>query len=111
MTKTPKIQLLYFPGCPNVEATREAIRKALSSLSLDYLYVEEINIHAPESPENYRNWPSPSVLIDGVDVEGKPPTEAAACRIYPGGKTPRLKKIMAALKPMKNPRQAEKTSD
>ena len=106
-----KIELLYFPGCPNVEQTREVIKKALKSLSLDRLLVEEVDIHAPGSPEKYRNWPSPSILVDGIDVEGKPPTEAAACRIYPGGRAPRLEKIIEALKPIKNPRQLEKPGD
>lgn len=97
MISPVKIQLLYFPGCPNVEETREVLRKALKSLSLDRLLVDEVNIHAPGSPEKYRNWPSPSILVDGIDVEGKPPTEAAACRIYPGGRAPRLEKIIEAL--------------
>lgn len=87
------------------------IRKALRSLSLDHLLVEEVNIHAPESPEKYRNWPSPSILVNGQDVEGTPEAEGSACRIYPGGRAPRLEKTIEALRAMRNPQQAEKTSD
>ena len=97
MTRTLKIELLYFPGCPNVGATRENLEKALKAFSDDPLSIEEINIHAPESPEEYRNWPSPSILVNGKDVEGTPETEAAACRIYPGSKGPRSEKILEAL--------------
>ncbi|MCH8173431.1 MAG: TonB-dependent receptor plug domain-containing protein, partial [Proteobacteria bacterium] len=44
MINPVKIQLLYFPGCPNVEETREVIKKALKSLSLDRLLVEEVDM-------------------------------------------------------------------
>ena len=101
MTKTPKIELLYFPGCPNVDDARENLEKALKAISTDSIPFEEINIHDPESPEEYRNWPSPSILVDGQDVEGTPETEGAACRIYPGGRAPRLEKINDALKAAK----------
>lgn len=97
MTKTPRIELLYFPGCPNVEATRKILKTALLNLKMASLEIEEVNIHAPASPREYRNWPSPSILVNGRDVEGQPETEAAACRIYPGGRTPRIEKILEAL--------------
>jgi hypothetical protein len=35
--------------------------------------------------------------VNGQDVEGQPETEAAACRIYPGGRAPRFEKIIEAL--------------
>ncbi len=97
MTETPKIELLYFPGCPNVDAARENLKKALETFSKSPVTFKEVNIHDPESPEKYRNWPSPSILVDGQDVEGNPETEAAACRIYPGGRAPRLEKILEGL--------------
>lgn len=98
MTKLPKIELLYFPGCPNVEASRENLKTALKTFSKKPVAFEEVNIHDPESPEEYRNWPSPSILVNGRDVEGLPQAEGAACRIYPGGRAPRIEKIIEALK-------------
>ncbi len=97
MTKPLKIELLYFPGCPNVDATRENLKTALKAFSKKPVPFEEVNIHDPESPEEYRNWPSPSILVNGQDVEGTVEAEAAACRIYPGERAPRIKKILAAL--------------
>ena len=101
MTKSPKIQILSFPGCPNTTATRAILREALKNLKMDGLDIEEINIEDPATPEKFHNWPSPSILVNGQDVEGTPIKEAAACRIYPGGRTPRLEKIIDALKASK----------
>ena len=97
MNTCPKIELLYFPGCPNVEATRENLKSALKTLSKKPFAFEEINIHDPASPKEYRNWPSPSILVNGKDVEGTPDAEGAACRIYPGSRAPRYEKILEAL--------------
>ena len=97
MTKSPKIQILSFPGCPNTKATRAILREALINLKMDGLDIEEINIEDPATPEKFHNWPSPSILVNGQDVEGTPIKEAAACRIYPGSRTPRLDKIETAL--------------
>ena len=98
MTNLPKIELLYFPGCPNTAATRVILKEALLNQKMDDLNIEEINIEDPATPEKFHNWPSPSILVNGQDVEGMPIKEASACRIYPGGRTPRLKKIEASLK-------------
>ena len=99
MPQPVKIQLLSFPGCPNVEETREALLTALENLSLEAAVIEDVNVHDPKTPDNLRNYPSPSILIDGKDIEGYDPNGAAACRIYDGaGGVPGVEKITAALK-------------
>lgn len=98
MTKTPKIQLLYFPGCPNVEATKEALSTALGNLSIADTEVEDVNVHDPKTSENLKNYPSPSILVNGRDIEGYDPTGTAACRIYDGkGGVPEVEKITKAI--------------
>lgn len=96
--KKVKVELLYFPGCPNVEGTREALFTTLANLALEDTEVEDINVHDPETPENLRNYPSPSILINGRDIEGYDPMGTAACRIYDGkGGVPSKKTIATAL--------------
>jgi hypothetical protein len=51
------IELLTSPGCPNVAAAKEAITKALTALRIDASIVDRVG-----------QYPSPTVLIDGVDV-------------------------------------------
>ena len=75
------IQLLYFPGCPNLETTRGILAKALENLSIGDTIIKDINVHDGRTPERLRNYPSPTILINGQDIEGLSPSDAAACRI------------------------------
>jgi mercuric ion transport protein len=79
-----KIQLLHFHGCPHVEASRAALRDALVAENLD-LQVEEIDVEDPAAPDWVSGWGSPTILIDGKDVAGQPPSSSSACRLYAGG--------------------------
>ena len=64
-----KIQLLYFEGCPNVDAARAAVREALAIDAVDAI-VEEIDVEAPAAPAWARGWGSPTILVVGEDVAG-----------------------------------------
>jgi mercuric ion transport protein len=79
-----KIQLLYFEGCPNVDAARTAVRDAVAAEKLE-LAIEEIDVEAPGAPEWARGWGSPTILIDGNDVAGQQRADSSACRLYAGG--------------------------
>lgn len=54
-----QIELLTLPGCPNAAPARELIADCLGSLGLDLEIVERVG-----------SYPSPTILIDGVDVMG-----------------------------------------
>ncbi len=68
-----KVQLLSFPGCPNAEQAREALRRSLAAASLPPTF-EEVDVTAPGAPEHLRQWGSPTILVDGRDVAGGSPT-------------------------------------
>lgn len=76
----PRIELVYFPGCPNVEAARTAIRAALAamSLSLDW---REWNRDDAATPDVLRRYGSPTVLVNGTDV-APASSDGTCCRIY-----------------------------
>ena len=76
-----KVQLLTFAGCPNAEAARETLRSALAAPEIA-APVEEVDTNAPETPESLRRWGSPTILIDGADVEGLETPTGASCRLY-----------------------------
>ena len=69
----PKVELVYFDGCPNVEQAREAIRTAGASF-------EEVKQNPLLGDNPYRGYSSPSVLVDGRLVAGSC-NGAAACSI------------------------------
>jgi hypothetical protein len=81
-----RVQLLYFPGCPNVELARQALRRALEACRLP-IDVEEVDVSAPHTPEPLRGWGSPTILIDGADVAGQAPGSGASCRLYSDGES------------------------
>jgi hypothetical protein len=79
------VQLLYFPGCPHVEAARRVLRQVLGTMEA-LPEVIEVDVTAPDVPENLRGWGSPTILVDGVDVTNGAPS-GAACRLYPSSET------------------------
>lgn len=93
-----EIQLLYFPGCPHLPKTRRTLHKALETLALKNVLVKEIDVSTAGCPSFYKNWPSPSVLINSRDIDGMKPAKGAACRIYRSGGTPEMEQIIAAIK-------------
>ena len=76
-----KIQLVTFPGCPNADATRETVRRALVASGLDPA-IEEIDSSSPQTPRPLCLWGSPTVLVDGVDVGGEERPTGPTCRLY-----------------------------
>lgn len=98
-----KIELIYDRECPNVEDTRRELRMALSMLGIDEHWREWVR-GAPGSPGYALSFGSPTILIDGDDVAGTPPSEGAdCCRLYDDeeggyGKAPRAATIARKLK-------------
>jgi hypothetical protein len=65
------VQLLSIPGCALVERARSALRCALTCAGITAAVEELVGAH-----------PSPTVLIDGLDVvTGAPATSGACCRL------------------------------
>ncbi|MBI3538676.1 MAG: thioredoxin family protein [Candidatus Eisenbacteria bacterium] len=78
-----RIQLVYFDGCPNVDAARETLLAVLRKHALA-VPIEEIQTTAPDASAELRRWGSPTILIDGVDVGGAAAPTGAGCRLYHG---------------------------
>lgn len=79
-----RVQLLMFPGCPNADAARAAAHEAIARISPRPVF-EEIDLTAPDTPESLRGWASPTILVNGVDLEGQREQNAGAgCRLYAG---------------------------
>jgi hypothetical protein len=52
-----RIELLTAPGCPHAAQARQVIDDCLTSLGLDVPIIDRVG-----------RYPSPTVLVDGVDV-------------------------------------------
>jgi hypothetical protein len=67
-----RIELLTSPGCPHAAAARETVTDCLATLGIDAPIIERVG-----------RYPSPTVLVDGIDVMS-PEAEVSivdACRL------------------------------
>ncbi|MGH8428259.1 MAG: thioredoxin family protein [Gammaproteobacteria bacterium] len=98
--KTPRVELVYFAGCPHVAAARDALREALAAEELQPEWTEW-NCDDEATPGALRRYGSPTVVVDGRDVMPVP-SDAKCCRVYPGDaglrSAPAVEMIRAALK-------------
>lgn len=83
LTQHPEIELLHLPDCPNVDAAWSLLRACLSELGLTSL----------EVADKTGEFPSPSILVNGIDVTGQPTIESASCRLD----LPTRERVMRAL--------------
>ncbi len=82
--RRPLVEILYFQGCPNHERSRELVERIAAELRLQPA-IEMVEVADPEAAARLRFLGSPSVRVDGRDVE--PAAEqrddfALACRVY-----------------------------
>ncbi|MEN8654824.1 alkylmercury lyase family protein [Streptomyces sp. 21So2-11] len=64
------IELRSVPDCPNLPPARDLLRACLAELGLPLSITEVVGA-----------YPSPSVLVDGVDVMGTPAGGSSSCRL------------------------------
>ncbi len=79
-----RIELLWFDGCPNHDAARTMLREVLADRGAGDGF-EEIDASDPEVAERLRFPGSPTIRIDGVDVEPNfedPGDYTPRCRLY-----------------------------
>lgn len=82
-----RISLLYFDGCPSYEHALRNLREVMTEEGLDEI-VELVHVTSSEEAERLRFVGSPTIQIDGIDLEGP---EAASkgvgfgCRVYEDG--------------------------
>ena len=84
-----KVEVLYFTGCPNHLPTVERVRDTLHRMGLRH-DVREIEVDTYERAEASRFLGSPSVRINGVDIEPSArdaKTFRLICRTYVDGAT------------------------
>lgn len=91
----PEVHLLYFEGCPNFEKAKENLKAAIDQLGLS-LQWREVNLKDPQTPEAWRGFPSPTILINGSElITGATASEGtSSCRF---GGAPKAELIAAKL--------------
>jgi hypothetical protein len=77
------VELLFWDGCPSHPRALADLRAAMIDLGLDPITVEVTEIDTHEQAAHERFVGSPTIRIDGVDVQptGEEPY-GLACRVY-----------------------------
>ncbi len=97
----PKIELLYFEGCPNAPRARENLRSVLEAMGAELSW-REWDLLSDSTPAGLRAFGSPTVLIDGMDVTGRGGSGiGVACR---ADGAPSVEQIAAKLGGLRAPR-------
>jgi hypothetical protein len=82
----PRVEILYFRGCPNYKPARAVVERVASQLRIEP-EIRLVEVADPDTAVELRFLGSPTVRVDGMDVE--PGAEARrdfafSCRIYRG---------------------------
>lgn len=90
-----RIQVLYFEGCPNYRPAIDLVRSIAPDAS-----VEAVEIQTQEEAVRMRFLGSPTIVVDGVDVE--PAARARTdfgftCRTYGGSGVPNRELVASAI--------------
>jgi hypothetical protein len=76
------IDFIYDSDCPNVAQSRENLLRAIASTGVQ-AHLREWESSAPDIPAELRFLGSPTILVDGNDLDGRSTEPAAACcRLY-----------------------------
>lgn len=80
------IEVQHFEGCPNSSEMIKRVKSVIKHLPLEIDY-KEILVETPELSQEIKFRGSPTVLVNGIDLENLPePLEGnLACRYYAKG--------------------------
>src|SRR5262245_18398722 len=80
----PRVEILYFDGCPNHEPARELVEQAAAELGLQP-QIELVEVADADAAARLRFLGFPSVRVDGRDVEPGADERSdfvLSCRVY-----------------------------
>ena len=94
------IEILYFDGCPNHQPTLKLAREVVAELGLDP-EIREVRIETAEEAERKLFLGSPSVRVNGRDIEADARERgdfSLSYRMYGSGGVPPKELLIAALR-------------
>jgi hypothetical protein len=83
-TNRPRVELLWWEGCPSWGRAIADLRDAMAQAGLNPDAIELREVTSDEGAERARFVGSPTIRIDGQDVQPPGPEEPAGltCRVY-----------------------------
>jgi len=82
---TVTVEVLVFDGCPHAEAALDMARRVAGRMGSSVV-VAQVDVNTAERAESVGFMGSPSLRVNGVDIEGKTASAGRlCCRTYEGG--------------------------
>lgn len=80
---TPRVELLWWLGCPSWEEARQLVREEMAAAGLDPEELEVREVNTDEAAEREGFVGSPTIRVDGRDIQdpGAEPI-GLSCRVY-----------------------------
>ena len=78
---TNNIQFLYFEGCPSHKPALAYLKEIIEDEKID-TNLEMVCVDSPEEAQKAGFQGSPSIKINGIDLEGKNDGFSFNCRLY-----------------------------
>jgi hypothetical protein len=78
------IRFLWWEGCPSWERALAMVRAEMAAQGLDPERLEMVEVTGPEQAEHLGFPGSPTILVDGKDIQPPDPEQAIGltCRVY-----------------------------
>ncbi|MGI8420893.1 MAG: DF family (seleno)protein [Gaiellaceae bacterium] len=84
MSRAVQIEILTFAGCPNAEPSLELVQRIAAAVGVE-ADVRQIEVESAEQAERLHFLGSPTIRVDGRDVEPGADDRgdyALSCRVY-----------------------------
>lgn len=78
------VEILYFDGCPNHDGAQRLVERVVADLAVQ-ADVRMVNVPDPEAAKRERFLGSPSIRVDGRDIEpcaSNREDYVLSCRVY-----------------------------
>jgi len=82
MSAGPRVEFLWWSGCPSWERALGELREEMLALGLDPASIDRREVGSDADAERRRFRGSPTILIDGRDVSPTDDPVGLACRVY-----------------------------
>jgi hypothetical protein len=79
---TPRVEFLWWEGCPSYEEALARLREAMDQVGLDPGSVDVRHIDTEDEAATERFTGSPTIRIDGRDLQPTDDPTGLTCRIY-----------------------------
>ena len=81
MNSRIKISFIYFAECPHAEPGQKQLLSLLEDLGAGQFNLETVDTTGGGDMGFLDRWPSPTILVEGIEIDGTPMADERSCRL------------------------------